>query len=118
VTVRTIRLDELPKAKRNRVSPIKRTRDWTETMDRIKSSDFDAVMVEFSSDTLKLGKSVPERFKRMLAVEIKALGLDSHVRLIFRGKSASGAPVLYIIRQQGIELPRPRNRRQHDKLQS
>lgn len=116
MTVKTIRIDDLPKARRKRVSPIKKTRDWNEVIDRIKYSDFEAIQVEFSEETLKLGKSVPDRFRRMLQTEIKAMGLDSFLRVTFRGRSPNGAPVLYVIREQGMELPRRRRLRESTQL--
>jgi hypothetical protein len=66
-------------------------------------------MVEFSPETLKLGKSAPDRFKRMLAAEIKTLPLAAATRLTFRGKSASGAPILYVVRLDKMD-PETRNR--------
>ncbi len=96
--VKEITLDQLPKARRKRVSPIKQTRDWKEVIDRIVSSDFEALKIEFSPETLKLGKSAPDRFRRMLTEEIKTLKPNAGIRLTFRGKSASGAPVLYVVR--------------------
>lgn len=67
-------------------------------------------MVEFSPETLNLGKAVPDRFRRMLAAELKELGLASQVRLSFRGKSKSGAPILYVLRKQGMQMA-PKRRR-------
>ena len=113
VTVKEITLDQLPKARRRRISPIKKTRDWKETMDKIISGDFEALKVEFSSETLKLGKSAPDRFKRMLAEEIKTLKPASSIRLTFRGKSANGAPILYVLRLLTTDerlLPKDRRR--------
>lgn len=115
MTVKSIDFSDLPKARRNRVSPIKRTQDWQEALRRIRSTEFDAIMVEFSPETLKLGKSVPDRFRRLLAAEIKAMGLDSFVRLTFRRDSPDGTPVLYIVRRQGMELPRKRERQKANK---
>jgi hypothetical protein len=96
--VKEITLDQLPKARRKRVSPIKQTRDWKEAVDRIISGNFEALKIEFSPETLKLGKSAPDRFRRMLAEEIKALKPGAGIRLSFRGKSANGVPVLYVLR--------------------
>src|SRR2546421_9008880 len=81
VTVKAMSLDELPKARRKRISPIKKTRDWKETLDRIIKGNFEALMVEFSPETLRLGTSAPDRFKRMLAAEIKTLPLAAATRL-------------------------------------
>jgi hypothetical protein len=98
MTVKEITLDQLPKARRKRISPIKQTRDWKETLERIVSGDFEALKVEFSPETLKLGKSAPDRFKRMMAEEIRKLKPGAGIRLTFRGKSANGAPILYVLR--------------------
>jgi hypothetical protein len=98
VTVKEITLDQLPKARRKRISPIKQTHDWKETVDRIISGNFEALKVEFSPETLKLGKSAPDRFKRMLTEEIRMLKPGTGIRLTFRGKSANGAPILYVLR--------------------
>jgi hypothetical protein len=98
VPVKEIALDQLPKARRKRISPIKKTRDWKETIERIVAGDFEALKVEFAPETLKLGKSAPDRFKRMLAEEIKSLKPGAWIRLTFRGKSANGAPILYVLR--------------------
>jgi hypothetical protein len=64
----------------------------------IVAGDFEALKVEFAPETLKLGKSTPDRFKRMLAEEIKTLKPGAGIRLTFRGKSANGAPILYVLR--------------------
>ena len=98
VPVKEIALDQLPKARRKRISPIKKTRDWKETIERIVAGDFEALKVEFAPETLKLGKSAPDRFKRMLAEEIKTLKPGAGIRLTFRGKSTNGAPILYVLR--------------------
>lgn len=98
VTVKTITVDQLPKARRKRISPIKKTRDWKDAMDRINSGDFEALEIDFSPETLNLGSSVPERFKRMLADEITRLGLASKLRLTFRGLTTK-EPVLYVVRR-------------------
>jgi hypothetical protein len=98
VTVKTITVNELPKARRKRISPIKKTRDWEDAIDRITSGDFEALEIDFSPETLKLGSSVPERFKRMLADEITRLGLASALRLTFRGLTTR-EPVLYVVRR-------------------
>jgi hypothetical protein len=108
VTVKEITLDQLPKARRRRLSPIKKTRDWKDVVDRIVSGDFEALKVEFSPETLKLGKSAPDRFKRMLAEEIRTLKPGAGIRLTFRGRSANGAPVLYVLRLLSTN-PRIRN---------
>jgi hypothetical protein len=60
--------------------------------------DFELLRVDFAPETLSLGSSVPDRFKRMLAAEIKTLGLDSKLRLTFRGVT-TGNPILYIVRR-------------------
>ncbi len=99
MTVKLIGLDEVPKTRRKRISPIKKTRDWAETIENIKTGNFVAIKVEFSPETLRLGKSVPDRFRRMLAAELKELGLASRLRLSFRGKSKTGAPILYVVRR-------------------
>ena len=96
--VKAISLDELPKARSRKTSPIKKTRDWKETLERIAAMDFELLRVEFSPDTTSLGSSVPDRFKRMLAAEIKTLGLDSKLRLTFRGVT-TGNPILYVVRR-------------------
>lgn len=67
-------------------------------MERIAAMDFELLRVEFSPDTTSLGSSVPDRFKRMLAAEIKTLGLDSKLRLTFRGVT-TGNPILYVVRR-------------------
>jgi hypothetical protein len=110
VTVKLIGLDEVPKTRRKRVSRIKKTRDWTETIHNIQAGNFTAMMVEFSPETLSLGKAVPVRFRRMLAAELKDLGLASQLRLSFRGKSKTGAPILYVLRKQGMQIA-PKRRR-------
>jgi hypothetical protein len=103
--VQSIQINELPKATRNRVSPIKLTKDWRETLERIKAGDFEALRVEFASETLDLGKATPDRFKRLLTAELRRLGryhgmdLYRGTKLTFRGKSATGAPILYVIRR-------------------
>lgn len=106
MTVKNVGYDDVPKARRNRRSPIKATADWAEAMDFIRSGNFNVLKVEFSPQTLQLGAAVPDRFKRLLAAEIKVLGLESKIRLISRRKSASGGPTLYVVREQGIELPK------------
>jgi hypothetical protein len=108
VTVKEITLDQLPKARRKRLSPIKKTRDWKDVVDRIVSGDFEALKVEFSPETLKLGKAAPDRFKRLLAEEIRTLKPGAGIRLTFRGKSANGAPILYVLRLLSTN-PRIRN---------
>jgi hypothetical protein len=67
-------------------------------MRQIRGADFEALMVEFAPETLKIGKSTPDRFKRLLAAELTAMGLSDKLRLSFRGKSESGVPILYVIR--------------------
>ena len=96
--VKAISLDQLPKARSRKTSPIKKSKDWKATMERIAAMDFEALRVDFSPETLSLGSSVPDRFKRMLAAEIKTLGLDSKLRLTFRGVT-TGNPILYIVRR-------------------
>ena len=103
VTVKTLTFDELPKTRRKRISPIKKTRDWKDAVDRITSGDFEVVEIDFSPETLNLGSSVPERFKRMLADEITRLGLASTFRLTFRGIT-TGEPILYVV-------PRPKQQK-------
>lgn len=98
VPVKAISLDELPKARSRKTSPIKKTRDWKATLERIAAMDFELLRIDFSPETLSLGSSVPDRFKRMLAAEIKTLGLDSKLRLTFRGVT-TGNPILYIVRR-------------------
>lgn len=112
--VRAISLTELPKATRNRNSPIKQTDEWRETLRRIASSDFEALMVEFSPKTLALGKATPDRFRRLLATQIKSSPLAPVLQLTFRGKSATGAPILYVVRSdkmasspKHLVLPKP-----------
>ncbi len=103
--VQSIDINNLPKATRNRVSPIKLTRDWRETLERIKAGDFEALKIEFARETLDLGKATPDRFKRLLTAELRKLGsyhgmdLYRGTKLTFRGKSATGAPILYVIRR-------------------
>lgn len=109
VPVTEITLDQLPKARRKRVSPIKKTRDWKETLERVIAGDFEALKIEFSPETLKLGKSTPDRFKRMLAEEIKTLKPGSGIRLTFRGKSPNGVPILYVVRLLSTLPPRRRH---------
>ena len=107
MTVKAITVDELPKTRRKRVSPIKKTRDWKDVMDRITSGDFEVLEVDFSPALLKLGTSAPIRFKRMLAEEIKRLGIASALHLTFRGIT-TGDPILYVIRrdkQRNLFLP-------------
>ena len=56
-------------------------------------------MVEFSAETLKLGKATPGRFGRLLARELKVLGrLD--LKTSYRGKDGAGNPILYDIRKR------------------
>lgn len=107
--VQSIRVNDLPKATRNRTSPIKLTRDWREALQRIKAGDFEALRIEFAPETLGLGKATPDRFKRLLTAELKKLGsyhsMDLHrgTKLTFRGKSATGAPILYVIRRDCVQ---------------
>ena len=98
VTVKAITLEEIPRAKRERVSPIKKTRDWIETIEAIRKDDFEALVVEFSEETLKLGKPdiTPIRFKRMLMEELAAMGRKD-LKVTLRGKSGNGAPTLYVL---------------------
>lgn len=110
MTVKLIGVDEVPKTRRKRISRIKKTRDWAETIENIKAGNFIAIMVEFSPETLSLGKAAPDRFRRMLAAELKDLGLASQLRLSFRGKSNTGAPILYVVRKQGMQIA-PKGRR-------
>jgi len=96
MVVRAITLEEIPRAKRERVSPIKKTRDWIETIEAISKDDFEALVVEFSNETLELGKVTPVRFKRMLMQELAEMGRQD-LKVTLREKSANGAPVLYVL---------------------
>lgn len=98
MVVKAITLDEVPRAKRERVSPIKKTRDWMETIDKIQKDEFEALLVEFSDETLALGKPniTPIRFKRMLIEELARMGRKD-LKVTLRGKSANGAPILYVL---------------------
>ena len=103
-------MDQYPPGKRTRVSPIKETQDWKETVEKLTAGNWEVLMVEFSPETLELGKATPDRFRRMLAAEIKTMKDVPPVRLTFRGKSRkTGAPVLYIVRRDSedtqAELP-------------
>ena len=107
--VQKIEINDLPKATRNRVSPIKLTKDWRDALDRIKAGDFDALRIEFARETLDLGKATPDRFKRLLTAELRKLGsyhgmdLYRGTKLTFRGKSDTGAPILYVIRRDRMK---------------
>jgi hypothetical protein len=96
--VREITLDKLPRATRNRVSPIKNTPDWIETVAAIRENRFEVLEVEFSPETMALGKVAPLRFKLMLEAEIKAMGRGD-LKVMFRGWSKTGARILYVVRR-------------------
>jgi hypothetical protein len=96
--VQRITRAEVPKATRKRISRIKRTHDWEEAVRQIRGADFEALMIEFAPETLKIGRATPDRFKRLLAAELRSMGLSERFRLSFRGKAESGAPILYVIR--------------------
>lgn len=95
--VTKISLDEVPQHRAKRVSPIKQTSDWIETLETIRKDEFEALRIEFSQETLRLGSVTPDRFRRMLLVELQAMG-RKNLKVMFRGKSANGAPILYITR--------------------
>jgi hypothetical protein len=97
MTVSTLTRDQLPKAKRIRVSPIKLTKDWQDTVSGIANLEAGRVLqVELDNETLKLGKSVPERFRRLLQAEL-AQGDRVGLKVIWRGKDERGVPVLYVV---------------------
>jgi hypothetical protein len=89
---------EVPKATRNRVSPIKLTKDWRDALERIKAGDFTALKIDFDPTTLALGKSTADRFRRLLQAELKSIGVRG-VRLTFR-KSEAGVPILFVVRRR------------------
>jgi hypothetical protein len=97
MAVTKISLNEVPQERAKRVSPIKQTHDWIETVETIRKDEFEALKVEFSSETLALGSVTPDRFRRMLMLELQAMG-RKNLKVMFRGKSANGAPILYITR--------------------
>lgn len=91
--VRLIPLDSLPAQKRKRNSPIKETSEWRDIIRRIPDlPKGSALAVEFSPGTLALGKATRERFRRLLAAEIRAEQWKG-LRLFFR------AGVLYCARE-------------------
>lgn len=98
MSVREITFDELPRATRNRVSPIKRTQDWMDTLAAIQGNRFEVLQVEFSRETLALGKVTPLRFKLMLESELRSMGRGD-LKVMFRGWSKSGARTLYVVRR-------------------
>lgn len=121
MSVTKISLGEVPQERAKRVSPIKQTRDWIETLETIRKDEFEALKVEFSPETLALGSVTPDRFRRMLMLELEAMGRKK-LKVMFRGKSANGAPILYITRgvvlndyitPLGIQRDRAKLRRKH-----
>ncbi|SRR6266704_5987401 len=97
--VRLIPLDKLPPQRRKKVSPITLTSEWTETLKKLPTLKAgSAIMVEFSTETLKLGKATPDRFRRLLVRELKALGRID-LKASYRGKDSVGNPVLYVIKR-------------------
>jgi hypothetical protein len=91
--VKSIKLNELPKSTRDRTSPIKRTRDWKEAVEWIKRGNFEVLEIEFAPTTLQLGKATPLMFKRLLATELRKMGLADKWRPISRGKTLYVVPV-------------------------
>lgn len=102
MSVKPIKIFEVPRTTRRRESPIMRTRDWVETLEAVKKEDFEALRVEFSPDTLALGSATPDRFRRLLLRELDRMGRRD-VNVMFRGESESGDPILYVVRG----VPRP-----------
>jgi hypothetical protein len=97
--VRIIPLDKVPSQRRRRVSPITLTAEWGETLKKVGGLKLgSAVMVEFSAEMLKLGKATPDRFRRLLIQELRALG-RSDLRVSLRGGGEAGIPVLYVIKK-------------------
>ena len=111
--VQRITRAEIPKATRRRVSRIKRTHDWEETIRQLKMPDCEALKIEFAPETIKIGKSTPDRFKRLLAAELRSMGLSDKFRLAFRGKAENGAPILYVIRSAYAKGNRTRQAKSH-----
>lgn len=97
MSVKPIKLNEVPKTQRRRESPIMQTRDWIETMRAIKDGNFEAVRVEFSRETLDLGSATPDRFRRLLLRELDRMGRKD-VNVMFRGENENGDPILYVVR--------------------
>src|ERR1700739_2584316 len=97
VTVKSISLSELPKSTRNRKSAIKSSQDWIDTIEAIRADKFEALRIEFSKETLALGKATADRFRRMLRKELERMGRGD-LTVSFRGRSANNAPILYLLR--------------------
>jgi hypothetical protein len=94
--VRVIPLTRLPKATRQRRSKITLTPEWEAAISKIPSlRKGNALVIEFSPETLKLGRATAQRFKRLLTRELKSTEAKG-LRIFFRGRDADGQPVLYI----------------------
>lgn len=99
MVVRLIPVTKVPRGTRRRISKIKLTREWKEALRKLpRVNKANAVAIEFSHATLKLGKTTAQRFKRLLAQELKVRGFTD-LRLRFCGKDTKGQPVLYILKK-------------------
>jgi hypothetical protein len=86
MSVRLISLAHVPRLVKKRKSPIKQTPEWKDVCKRIPDlQNGQALAVDFSPQTLALGKVTAERFRRLLAQEIRAQGWKG-VRLFFRAR--------------------------------
>jgi hypothetical protein len=68
-----------------------------ETIAAIRKNRFQVLEVEFSPETLALGKVTALRFKLALQSELKRMGRED-LRIMFRGRSKRGARILYVVR--------------------
>jgi hypothetical protein len=98
MSVKEITMDQLPRSTRHRVSPIKKTKEWFETMAAIQANRFEALEIELSPETAGLGRVAPLRFRLMLEAEIKEMGRDD-LKVILR-KPQGRYPVLYVVRRE------------------
>jgi hypothetical protein len=103
MAVRKLSLNELPPVRRNRDTPIKHTPDWLDTLHHLQGGKFEVLQVEFAKETLALGKSTPERFKRLLQREIAEKQYEPagfKVRCFFRGRDRAGNQILVIVKEK------------------
>ena len=96
MSVRIIPLSKLPKATRNKSTKIMLSPEWKDAVSKVQFlKKGNAMAVEFSPETLRLGKTTAQRFKRLFVRELTRMGM-TELRAFFRGKDGRGQPILYI----------------------